>query len=158
MSQPVLYSGADQPSSTGAPAPDSASILGASRAVESPGRIDTGLGQPQWNSNSYYAPDEDSETSSSPTRAASGSRNPAELLRRLSLVDGDRPSTPDVDPRAAYPALNLSRRIISATFCIPHSLGFRSGREWVRRTRAYLLLYAHDRTENQPSSGYFGII
>lgn len=110
MPQPVLSSGAAQPSSR-APAPDSGSILGASRA-------------------------EDNETSSSPTRAASGSRNPAEVLRRLSLVDGDRPSTPDVDPRAAYPALNLSGRIISATFCIPHSLGFRSGHEWVRRARA----------------------
>jgi len=135
MSQPVPTSGAAQPSSTGAPVLQSAGILGASR-VESPARIDTGTSQPQWNSNSYYAPHENNEASNSPTRAASGSKNPAELLRRLSLVDGDRPSKPDVDPRVAYPALNLSGRIISATFCIPHSLGFRSGHEWVRRQKS----------------------
>ena len=87
--------------------------------------------QPQWNSNSYYAPREDEKPPSSPTEYASGAKTPAELLRRLSLVDSNRPVMPDMDLRALHPNLNLSGGIISATFCIPHSLGFQSGRDWV---------------------------
>ena len=106
-----------------------------STITDSPGGIATDSGQVGWNANFYFKPHGDVDVPDSPTRAASGSRSSAELLRRLSLVDSDCPSTPEVDPRAAYPALNLSGRIISATFCIPHSLGFRSGQDWVRISR-----------------------
>lgn len=100
--------------------------------VESPKAIATELGQPQWNSSSYSAPTENEAPPDSPTKVASGARSSAELLRRLSLVDGNRPTTLKLDPTVDYPALRLTGRIISATFCIPHTLGFRSGCDWVR--------------------------
>lgn len=87
---------------------------------------------PQWNANSYFAPREGTKAPDSPTRFASGARSPADLLRRLSLIDGNRPTIPEVDPREAHPGLHLSGGIISATFCIPHSVGFNSGSAWVR--------------------------
>ncbi|KAF2201668.1 hypothetical protein GQ43DRAFT_448651 [Delitschia confertaspora ATCC 74209] len=41
----------------------------------------------------------------------------------------------DVDPRAAHPALNLSGRIISATFTIPYNCSFSAGNDWEMRSR-----------------------
>lgn len=70
----------------------------------------------------------------SPTEAASGARSDHEILRRMSLTGG-RPKVEtlaDIDPREANPSLGLSGGIISATFCIPHSLQHRKGAEWVR--------------------------
>lgn len=87
---------------------------------------------PQWNANSYFAPREETKAPDSPTRFASGAKSPADLLRRLSLIDGNRPAIPEVDPRESHPGLHLSGGIISATFCIPHSVGFKTGAEWVR--------------------------
>ncbi|MCJ1471546.1 threalose-6-phosphate phosphatase [Lambiella insularis] len=103
--------------------------------VEGPKAIATEPSHPQSVPSSYFAPNGSEAAPDSPTKAASGSRSSAELLRRLSLVVGDRPATPTLDPRDAYPALHLTGRIISATFCIPHSLGFRSGRDWDVRPR-----------------------
>jgi hypothetical protein len=40
-------------------------------------------------------------------------------------------SIADADPRAANPGLGLSGGVISATFCIPHSLQLRNGADWV---------------------------
>jgi trehalose 6-phosphate synthase/phosphatase len=54
-----------------------------------------------------------------------------ELLRRLSLVGNASPMTPEVDPRAQHPGLNLSGRMISASFCIPYKLYFQAGSDWV---------------------------
>lgn len=87
---------------------------------------------PQWNANSYFAPREGAKAPDSPTQFASGARSPADLLRRLSLIDSNRPAIPEVDPRESHPSLHLSGGIISATFCIPHSVGFKKGAEWVR--------------------------
>lgn len=69
----------------------------------------------------------------SPSAAASGAESNHEILRRMSLNSGPhgRDSLADVDPRAANPTLNLSGGVISATFCIPHSLKFRKGQDWV---------------------------
>lgn len=61
-------------------------------------------------------------------RASSGQ----ELLRRLSLTGDASPMSPAVDPRAQHPGLKLSGRLISAAFCIPYKLGFKSGSDWVR--------------------------
>lgn len=54
-----------------------------------------------------------------------------ELLRRLSLVGDTSPMTPEVDPRAQHPGLNLSGRLVSAAFCIPYKLYFQAGSDWV---------------------------
>ncbi len=69
----------------------------------------------------------------SPTHVVDGARTGAELLRRLSLIDGvhKKPELVDLDPRAAHPGLQLSGGVISVTFCIPHSVGFKEGADWV---------------------------
>lgn len=54
-----------------------------------------------------------------------------ELLRRLSLVGNGSPMSPEVDPRAQHPGLNLSGRLISASFCMPYKLYFQAGSDWV---------------------------
>lgn len=71
----------------------------------------------------------------SPSAAASGAKTNHEILRRMSLSGPGlkrQDSLLDVDPRAANPSLSLSGGIISATFCIPHSLKYRKGSDWVR--------------------------
>jgi hypothetical protein len=141
-------------SSTGVPDQTNPATLAASSIVESPGRIDTASEQLHWNTNSSYAPQEPDEISDSPVRATTGSRSSADLLRRLSLVDGDRPNTPEIDPRAAYPNLSLSGRIISATFCIPHSLEFRSGHDWVGTIKSVCKSSADTSLGNQTPSRY----
>jgi trehalose 6-phosphate synthase/phosphatase len=98
-----------------------------------------------------YAPDEDNRGNSSPSYfqdvqklrekmpqtpsdADSGARSNKEILRRMSLTKGTSggKSVAEIDPRAANPSLGLSGGIISATFCIPHSLQYRKGSPWVR--------------------------
>jgi trehalose 6-phosphate synthase/phosphatase len=69
----------------------------------------------------------------SPGDAAAGARSNQEVLRRMSLTGGPKrkDSLNEIDPRAANPSLGLSGGIISATFCIPYSLQFRKGADWV---------------------------
>jgi hypothetical protein len=69
----------------------------------------------------------------SPSEAASGAKSNQEVLRRMSLSSGRerQDSLSDVDPRAAHPSLGLTGGIISATFCIQHSLQYRKNADWV---------------------------
>jgi trehalose 6-phosphate synthase/phosphatase len=91
---------------------------------------------PHWNANSYFAPKQsDSQTSTgrpdSPMEAAKGARTGAELLRRLSLVNSvSQPESMDIDPQTSHPGLRLTGNVISATVCIPYSVGIRFGGEW----------------------------
>lgn len=39
-----------------------------------------------------------------------------------------------IDPRATNPSLGLTGNVISATFCIPHTLQYTKGSEWVSET------------------------
>ncbi|KAG9234228.1 glycosyltransferase family 20-domain-containing protein [Amylocarpus encephaloides] len=72
----------------------------------------------------------------SPSDAASGARSNQEILRRSLVSPIQRPdSVFEIDPRAANPSLGLSGGVISATFCIPHTLGFRKGSDWGLRSR-----------------------
>jgi trehalose 6-phosphate synthase/phosphatase len=66
-------------------------------------------------------------------KAAPGAESNQEILRRISLSGGPRrrDSLDEIDPRAANPALGLSGGVISATFCILHSLQYAKGSEWV---------------------------
>lgn len=70
----------------------------------------------------------------SPTEAASGAQLHRDILRRMSLTGGGQGDEPqvEIDPRTANPTLGLSGGIISAAFCIPHSLQYRKGVDWVR--------------------------
>ncbi|TVY42817.1 Trehalose-phosphatase [Lachnellula subtilissima] len=84
---------------------------------------------------SYFAHDINkvrSAIAQSPTAAASGAKSNQDLLRRISLTSGlgRQDSLIDMDPRAANPSLSLSGGIISATFCIPHTLKYRKGADW----------------------------
>lgn len=69
-----------------------------------------------------------------PVAVASGAKSAQELLHRLSLVDGTRPTASESLPQDEHPGLHLTGRVISATFCIPYKLGFRSNSDdpWVR--------------------------
>lgn len=133
MPSPFTHSSGDvhpalSPSITTVPVTPGINLAGGSSYIQTPGQQS---GETQWNTNSYFAPHDRDDAPDSPTKAVSGSRTSGELLRRLSLVDADRPKTPEPDPRVMYPSLNLSGGIISASFCIPYSLGFSNGREWV---------------------------
>ncbi|KAF2862279.1 glycosyltransferase family 20 protein [Piedraia hortae CBS 480.64] len=67
---------------------------------------------------------------SSPTEAAKEATG-EELLRRLSMTGpAPNPSPVLVDPREMFPNLNLSGRVISATFCVPYKISYVSESSW----------------------------
>ncbi|PWY67568.1 hypothetical protein BO70DRAFT_169235 [Aspergillus heteromorphus CBS 117.55] len=68
-----------------------------------------------------------------PAQAAKDAKSGVDLLRRLSLMG--TPTMVDIDPREQYPGLNLTGRVISAAFCIPYKLYFRSGSDWDLKPR-----------------------
>lgn len=84
---------------------------------------------PPDNASSYF----EGGRSDSPKQGTSGARSGEDLLRRLSLsrVPTGFAEAQELDPRAAYPNLNLSGRIISATFVVPFNIKYISGGEWV---------------------------
>jgi hypothetical protein len=71
----------------------------------------------------------------SPTEAASGAKSNRDILRRMSLTGSRQRSDSlvEIDPRASNPTLALSGGIISAALCIPHSLKYRKGKDWVSK-------------------------
>lgn len=85
--------------------------------------------------------DSDSSSPATPEQAAKHSHSGKELLRRLSLVGVSPQEIPETDPRELYPGLRLSGRIISAAFCMPYKLYFKSGSDWV--WLPYFLLGLH---------------
>lgn len=70
----------------------------------------------------------------SPGAAAAGATSNADILRRMSLTRTNTVPVVEADPRTANPELGLSGGIISATFCIPHSVKLRKGADWVGRS------------------------
>ena len=92
---------------------------------------------PLWNANSYFAPNpEDDNGDQTPsTEKARGAKSAAELLRRLSIIKPPKSEDADVDPRLIHPALKLSGNIISATVCIPYSVGKHEDGEWELKSR-----------------------
>jgi trehalose 6-phosphate synthase/phosphatase len=93
----------------------------------------------------------------SPSDAASGAKSHHDILRRMSLTSGlqRRESLADIDPRADNPSLGLSGGVISATFCIPHSLQYRKGADWVRNSSPARLDLADYNLGIEHSSWYF---
>jgi trehalose 6-phosphate synthase/phosphatase len=82
--------------------------------------------------------DSDPTDISKPVQTARKASSGMELLRRLSLTS-DAPTSPETDPRVQHPGLRLSGRLISAAFCIPYKIGFRSGSDWVREGRRFYI-------------------
>ena len=94
----------------------------------------------------------------SPGDAASGAKSHHEILRRMSLTSPGlqrKESLVDVDPRAANPSLGLSGGVISATFCIPHSLQYRKGADWVSNSDPTLQELADDNLGIEHSTRHF---
>jgi trehalose 6-phosphate synthase/phosphatase len=92
--------------------------------------------QPQWNANYIPPPTSSSSKSprpSSPNEVAAGARSPEELLRRLSLAVQSTTDEQIVtfEPRTAFAELQLTGNVISATFCVPHRISYRSDGHWV---------------------------
>jgi trehalose 6-phosphate synthase/phosphatase len=90
--------------------------------------------QPSEDDESYFNGPQKSSPDS-PTQAAAGARTSEELLRRLSLPTGGGGAVvrnvKNYNPRSRHSALNLTGRIISATFVLPFSLKFSEGGNWV---------------------------
>lgn len=130
-----------QPSITNVPVTPGDGLAGKSAYFEEPESSkqsnlpfdpETATPGPSWSANSYFANQQAADSVSSPTAAAAGSRSGEELLRRLSksAESTDQHDLADVDPRAAHPSLNLSGRVISATFAVPYSIGYAPDKEW----------------------------
>jgi trehalose 6-phosphate synthase/phosphatase len=89
---------------------------------------------PVWGDKGSYFPQQNGKN---PTEQAAGARTGEELPKRLS-ISSDTPKKhdlADVDPRAAHPNLNLSGKLISATFAVPYNLGYSKGNEWEMNPR-----------------------
>jgi len=86
---------------------------------------------PSWSANSYFSP-KDKGGAPSSTEAAAGASSSEELEQKLDRTqDGTlKHDLADIDPRAAHPDLNLSGRVISATFAVPYNIGYTPGKEW----------------------------
>ena len=104
------------------------SILDDAEVVPSPEPVSQSRSEESQKANTSFLSPE------SPARLAAGSPNPQELLRRLSLTNNEKPAAPSLDPKVAYPALQLSGNILSATICVPKTFTFYEGR-WEARSR-----------------------
>jgi trehalose 6-phosphate synthase/phosphatase len=82
---------------------------------------------PSWSSNSYFSNQQ--LAGDAATRLGEGADGHQRKEGGASAPAGKRDLV-DVDPRAAHPNLNLSGRIISATFAVPYSIGFSPGNDW----------------------------
>ncbi|CAI9637556.1 unnamed protein product [Alternaria burnsii] len=87
---------------------------------------------PSWSANSYFSNQQREDQAGAQTEKAAGAQSDGEVKSKM----GDTPNPDaktelaDVDPRAAHPNLNLSGRVISATFAIPYSIGYSQGNDW----------------------------
>ncbi|KAK5168644.1 threalose-6-phosphate phosphatase [Saxophila tyrrhenica] len=111
---------------------------GHSAGLTSP-TVSSTVRQPQWNANYIPPPTTSSHgrRPSSPEEAVAGVRSPEELLRRLSLTaqaSGDL-KTSDFNPQVAFPELQLSGNVISATFCVPYKIRYGSNGQWDLKCR-----------------------
>jgi trehalose 6-phosphate synthase/phosphatase len=87
---------------------------------------------PSWSANSYFADKQVTDKAGTPTEAAAGAQsgNGPQNGQGNTPDANTKPDLADVDPRAAHPGLNLSGRIISATFAVPYNIGYSRGNDW----------------------------
>jgi trehalose 6-phosphate synthase/phosphatase len=88
---------------------------------------------PSWSANSYFADKQQVAGKAGATaEAAAGAGSEEEVQKKLEPVPDpeSKHDLVDVDPRAAHPGLNLSGRIISATFAVPYNIGYSKGNDW----------------------------
>ncbi|KAH8724498.1 glycosyltransferase family 20-domain-containing protein [Phaeosphaeriaceae sp. PMI808] len=86
---------------------------------------------PSWSANSYFADKQIVNATPAPEVAADAPSTNGNA-KKSSEIPGStsKHDLADVDPRAAYPGLNLSGRIISVTFAIPYDLKYSQGKDW----------------------------
>jgi trehalose 6-phosphate synthase/phosphatase len=86
---------------------------------------------PQWSANSYFS-NHEGKRAGSPTEAAAGATSREEVEQKMSVIPdpASKQDLADFDPRAAHPELNLSGRVISATFAVPYNIGYTPGKDW----------------------------
>ncbi|KAF2402500.1 alpha,alpha-trehalose-phosphate synthase-like protein subunit Tps2 [Trichodelitschia bisporula] len=79
---------------------------------------------PQWNANTYFVKEQLMEGKKN-SKASSGAIGEESIKPLKSESDLSH-----TDPRAVHPKLNLSGRIISATFLVPYNIGFAPDADW----------------------------
>ncbi|KAH4075037.1 hypothetical protein HBH69_002610 [Parastagonospora nodorum] len=87
---------------------------------------------PSWSANSYFADKQQVQDKAGSTFEAGTAQTEKDTQQKMEprpdeSTENDLSS---VDPRAAHPGLNLSGRIISATFAVPYNIGFSKGNDW----------------------------
>ncbi|RDW87182.1 putative alpha,alpha-trehalose-phosphate synthase subunit Tps2 [Aspergillus mulundensis] len=83
--------------------------------------------------NTFASSDSPSNTTSFRQEVASNVQSESDVLHQPNLKEVLTMRAPDLQKQ--YPGLNLTGRIISAAFCIPHKLYFRSGHDWELKPR-----------------------
>ncbi|EUC49564.1 glycosyltransferase family 20 protein [Bipolaris oryzae ATCC 44560] len=92
---------------------------------------------PSWSANSYFSNQQRADDAGAQAEKAAGAQTGEQVKSKLSDIPGSAPkhNLVDVDPRAAHPGLNLSGRVISATFAIPYTIGYSPGNDWELKPR-----------------------
>lgn len=125
MSQrPPVVGGSSEWTETPRPVPSSAALDGSVTPGISPATYSAG-------GHSSYFPAVDSSRLATPSpsaQLADPSNQPSALKDG---VPQRKASLTDIDPRAAFPSLDLTGSVISAAFCVPYSLEYRKGSDWV---------------------------
>jgi trehalose 6-phosphate synthase/phosphatase len=88
---------------------------------------------PSWNANSYFSGKEQvADKAGVTTEAGAGARTEEDVQQKMDPIPdvASQHDLASVDPRAAYPGLNLSGRVISATFAVPYNIGYSKGNDW----------------------------
>ncbi|RAR03617.1 glycosyltransferase family 20 protein [Stemphylium lycopersici] len=87
---------------------------------------------PSWGANSYFSNQQKAEDAGPRVDKAAGAHTGGEVKDKLSDIPdpATKHDIADLDPRAAHPGLNLSGRVISATFAIPYTIGYSPGNDW----------------------------
>jgi hypothetical protein len=77
--------------------------------------------------------------SASPLLVSATVKSAQDMLKRLSLQSQSGAADDKTDPRVAHPDLNLSGRIISATFVMPFVTKYHDDGTWVSQLRSLSL-------------------
>jgi trehalose 6-phosphate synthase/phosphatase len=87
---------------------------------------------PSWSANSYFSNKQTQDHAGEQTEKVAGAQTAGEVKSKLGDTANPEAKVDlaDVDPRAAHPNLNLSGRVISATFAIPYAIGYSQGNDW----------------------------
>lgn len=98
------------------------------------GSVTPGIGPTTYSAvqrSSYFPSVDSSSRLTTPSPSAQLSDPSVQPSALKNGVPQRKASLTDVDPKAAFPSLALTGSVISATFCVPYSLEYRKGSDWV---------------------------